>query len=197
MLVEIRIYRRHDADIMMLRNSGINITALMKEVLENYAEGKKVRYEITTSQPCDLTNHSMLRYRLNIKNPEVIKVLKGIKQGYRNQFCKMLLRDSLASEPLGVFFENDDDAYDDENRLKLRAETGTINKFLKKNKKKKDVPEKAKETPKPAPKKERPVEVKKEAELSGNFEDLQMETAGNKDKSKELMSAFEDMMSEI
>lgn len=107
MLVEIRIYRRHDADLIMLKSYGVNISKMMRLALENYVEGERIKFRLPSAQSCDISKCSMLRYRLNIKNPKVIQMLKSVKRGYRNQFCKALLRDMMDSMALGVYFEDD------------------------------------------------------------------------------------------
>lgn len=106
MLVEIRIYRRHDADLIMLKSYGVNISKMMRLALENYVEGERIKFRLPSSQSCDISKCSMLRYRLNVKNPKVIQLLKQVKRGYRNQFCKALLRDMMDSMALGVYFED-------------------------------------------------------------------------------------------
>lgn len=105
MLVEIRIYRRHDADLMMLRSYGANISKLMRMALDNFADGRRIKIRLPDAHFHDMSGCTMLRYRLNIQNPKVVNLLKQIKKGYRNQFCKALLRDSLDCEPLGVYME--------------------------------------------------------------------------------------------
>lgn len=107
MLVEVRIYRRHDADLIMLKSYGVNISKMMRLALENYVAGQRIKFRLPDSHACDISNCSMLRYRLNIQNPEVIKLLKSIKHGYRNQFCKALLRDMLDCGSLGVYLGTD------------------------------------------------------------------------------------------
>ena len=118
MLVEIRIYRRHDADLIMLKSYGISIPKMMRLALENYVEGERIKFPLPDAHPCDISKCSMLRYRLNVTNPKIIKLLKSVKKGYRNQFCKTLLRDMMDTLALGVFLESDEDIAFEEKRLK-------------------------------------------------------------------------------
>ena len=134
MQVEIRIYRRHDADLMMLKSYSVNVPKMMKEVLNNYVEGKKIKYSLPGSQECPIDNLSMLRYRLTVTNLDVIALLKRLKHGYRNQFCKMLLRDALVDEPLGVYFSKPEDIRKEHARI-FQAEniqSAPIGKLYKK-----------------------------------------------------------------
>lgn len=208
MLVEIRIYRRHDADIMMLKSYGVNISKLMKAVLENYVIGKRVKYQLPGSQVCDISQCTMLRYRLNIKNPDVISLLKNIKKGYRNQFCKALVRDSLEAEPLGVFFEDKDYIDDESKRLQNASENTEINLDNKKTEKTKKDDSKTQKTR--AIKSEEPASTVKEKKVNQEeatddkhpFAGLEMEETESAKETKqkkdaELMSMFKDMMSEV
>lgn len=130
MYVEIRLYRRHDADLMMLKSYGVNIAKLMKICLDNYVEGKRIKFSLPGAQECPVKNTSMLRYHLNVTNPKAVALLKSLKGGYRNQFCKMLLRDSLDAEPLGVYFVRDIDIESEGKRLSSQVENlGVIGKL--------------------------------------------------------------------
>lgn len=133
MLVEVRIYRRHDADLIMLKSYGVNISKMMRLALENYVAGQRIKFRLPDSHACDISNCSMLRYRLNIQNPEVIKLLKSIKHGYRNQFCKALLRDMLDCGSLGVYLGTEETIEFENKRIRTEAmvaddELGLISK---------------------------------------------------------------------
>jgi hypothetical protein len=133
MLVEVRIYRRHDADLIMLKSYGVSISRMMRLALENYVAGQRIKLCLPDSHACDISDCSMLRYRLNIQNPEVIKLLKSIKHGYRNQFCKALLRDMLDCGSLGVYLGTDEAVEFENKRIKTESlvagdELGLISK---------------------------------------------------------------------
>lgn len=105
MLVEIRIYRRHDADLISLLGYQVNISKMMRLALENYVAGERIKFRLPQAKAFNLKDKTMFRYRLNIKNPKVIALLKSVKKGYRNQFCKALLRDMLDAVPLSVYLD--------------------------------------------------------------------------------------------
>ena len=118
MLIEIRIYRRHDADLMMLKAYGVNIPKFINEVLVNYVDGKRIKYRLPNAMPCSVADVSMLRCRVKVTDQRVITLIHNIKDGYRNQFCKMLLRDAMDSEALGVYLSKQIDITQEDTRIR-------------------------------------------------------------------------------
>lgn len=103
MYVELRMYKRHDADLIMLKGQGVSIHKLLLAALDNYVQGVRIKYRIPKPESMDPNHVQTIRYHVNVRNPEAEKLLKSIRRGYRNQFCKMLLRDALEAEPMAIF----------------------------------------------------------------------------------------------
>lgn len=101
--VELRMYKRHDADLIMLKGHGVSISKLLVRALDDYTEGKRVKYRLPPPIEAHVNRASTVRYHVKITNPDAEKLLKSIHRGYRNQFCKMLIRDALDAEPLAIF----------------------------------------------------------------------------------------------
>ena len=104
MIVELRYYKRFDLDLLSLMVSGINLNAYLPAVLQGYAKGEPVKLIIPFCKEIDSNGIQMLRAGIKITDPASISLLEGIKRGYRNAFCKMILRESLMFQALGVYF---------------------------------------------------------------------------------------------
>ena len=123
----LRFYKRYDLDLLALRIQGISLPRLGKIALEAYAHGKrpvivlpageqlnmdtlqntlqKQKRILTTGQKnevfsfkCEFTTH----------DPKAENVLKNVKNMYRNQFIKTLIRNMLAEQSLTPFFVSKD-----------------------------------------------------------------------------------------
>ena len=104
LIVELRYYKRFDLDLLSLMVSGINLNAYLPAVLQGYAKGEPVKLIIPFCKEIDSNGIQMLRAGIKITDPASISLLEGIKRGYRNAFCKMILRESLMFQALGVYF---------------------------------------------------------------------------------------------
>lgn len=117
----LRFYVRHDLDLIGLRVQGVAIGKLAKIALESYANGKRIHIcvdagrQISMDDITDLIKKenkhksslakvTSFKCEFTTRDPETIKLLKNIKNTYRNQFCKTILRNTLTEQSLIPFF---------------------------------------------------------------------------------------------
>ena len=118
----LRFYIRHDYDLIALRVKGISLKKLGKTALEAYANGKRVHVCIdqfenisddnvmnflkTGERQKPLKNQAITTFKCEFitKDPEAIRLLKAIKPKRRNQFIKILIRNTLTEQNLSSFF---------------------------------------------------------------------------------------------
>ena len=109
MIQDIRLYKRFDADLIALHENGYAVGALIKASLLAYASGKGLCLVLSETFSHDIRRDKSFRIRLDIKDKQAAALLRRVKRGYRNAFCKALLRNTLSSQNLGVFFDNEKD----------------------------------------------------------------------------------------
>lgn len=117
----LRFYVRHDLDLIGLRVQGISMHKLAKIALESYANGKRVHICVDAGKQIsmdDITDFiknknnkkgslakvTTFKCEFTTRDPETIKLLKSIKNTYRNQFCKTLIRNTLTEQSLIPYF---------------------------------------------------------------------------------------------
>lgn len=116
--INIRLYKAHDLDLIMLTSYGINISKLVKKALLNYVDGKNEKYYIPYSKYCAKQNKPRYRYSVSFENQKIADLMQHIKFRNRNSFCKALLRDMLLIEPLGIYFSQNAQIEFETNRIK-------------------------------------------------------------------------------
>lgn len=105
MVVEIRIYRRFDSDLIAMYHSGYDLAKMFEATVMAYAHGQALRYRLDPERiPVAFPETKTLHFRVMFTDDEATKVLKGIRFGFRNAFCKMLLREALVAIPLSQYF---------------------------------------------------------------------------------------------
>ena len=103
--MNLRYHERYDIDLISILSSGINITQYLPIVLRAYARGEECHL---LAQPCVLKiPPQTIRASVLIDDPESVELLKKVRPGYQNAFCKMLLRESLIGHSLSPFFEGE------------------------------------------------------------------------------------------
>ncbi len=109
MKVEIRLYKQHDADLIALAANGYQIASMMRDAICGYANGNPVHFYIDEPINADFNVLKTFRTRFNIPQNEekALYLLQGIKHGFRNAFCKVILRDALIQQDMTAFFSND------------------------------------------------------------------------------------------
>lgn len=113
MKINVRLYRMHDYDLMSLKyTKSICFSAMIKSILKSYAEGNMYNVEIpipTQKNVKELPYISQVQFKLDdVKDKIVINMLSQIKDGYRNNFIKNLVRQYLKAGCLVEYFENGD-----------------------------------------------------------------------------------------
>lgn len=104
MFVEMRYYKRFDSDLLALFETGINLNEYIPDILKSYAGGNEYHLYVPFCRNHDMNGQQLVHKRVIISDTSSVKLLKGIKHGYRNAFCKMLIREALVYQNLGVFF---------------------------------------------------------------------------------------------
>ena len=109
MKIEIRLYKQHDADLIALAANGYQISAMMRASIIGYANGSPVHFLLNKPLDADFNILKTFRTRFNIPVNEerALYLLQGIKRGYRNAFCKAILRNSLIQQDLAPFFSRE------------------------------------------------------------------------------------------
>lgn len=102
----IRFYKRFDADLLCLLQKGVPLTRYLTKVLAAFAKGEDCTLHAPFSKTMDLKNCKSTRRICIIRDEASIEVLQSVQEGYRCSFCKMLLRQALSRQQLGVFFKN-------------------------------------------------------------------------------------------
>lgn len=106
MNIQLRFYKRFDADLLSLYDAGIRVNTLIRDALDGLAHGTPRKFLVPQVVSHDLNDRQFIHTSINITDPETIKMLKAIKHGYRCSFCKMVLRDALVFQSLGVYFSD-------------------------------------------------------------------------------------------
>jgi hypothetical protein len=104
-----RLYRRFDADLIALNESGIPVNVLAEVLIEAYAKGKRIKIIPEGCVPFDVGNRKHIHLTVTVRGKEAEELVSHIKRGYRNQFSKSIIRDALETDPLWVYL--DDDSY--------------------------------------------------------------------------------------
>lgn len=108
MYLQLRLYKRFDADLISLQASGISIPSLARMSLKAYTTGEKLCVEIPDISPPRYEEIESLHFSVAISDRESRRILRAVAPGARNAFCKALIRASLSTIPLAVFFTGSD-----------------------------------------------------------------------------------------
>ena len=105
MIVEIRLSKRYDMDLIALADAGYRLSQLMKEAVRGYANGIPVHFYIDEVIPFDEKDKKGIHFHLQIPDSDerAVYLIKHIKRGYRNSFCKMCLRNALIGQNLSSY----------------------------------------------------------------------------------------------
>ena len=201
MQVEIRLYKRHDLDLIMLHRHGVPLLSIFKNALCAYADGKmyKAHYEPCT-EPIKPSAVQMIRIKPSIKEEKEKEVIKNVRAGYRCQFCKALIRSASQEEPLNLYFSNF--AYKEQMEKQFAKDGLLIDEEVKNKKKKEEKPKKEKVENEPVMTESKSVlkDKKEEKQFTTplfeetDFENITEEKEDEKERTKTLLSMFEDML---
>lgn len=106
MIVEIRLYKRFDTDLVSLFDSGFPIASMLRDAVIGYANGKPVHYFIDKPVTLDNNNSRTVHTRFAVTDGNTCYLLQHIKKGFRNTFCKDVLRNVLVQQNLSCFFDD-------------------------------------------------------------------------------------------
>ena len=103
--INMRLYRRFDADLIAL-NENIPVNLLAEILLDKYAKGEPIKIIPDGCEPFDVGKRKNIHLTVKTRSKEATNLILQIKYGYRNQFCKSLVRDALMTDPLWVYFND-------------------------------------------------------------------------------------------
>ncbi len=92
MIVQIRLYRRFDLDLIGLWRNGYPIGPMVARALEAYVYQQPIQFTIQSNELDVFPETREVHTALTIRDAEIIMMLKQIRPKYRNAFCKALLR---------------------------------------------------------------------------------------------------------
>lgn len=106
MIVEIRMYRLFDTDLVSLFDSGYPVALMMKSAIQGYANGTPVHYLVDVPTTIAKSDSRSIHTRLFIPDSDSksIMLMKGVRKGYRNSFCKMMMRNALINQNLSFYY---------------------------------------------------------------------------------------------
>lgn len=114
--VSIRLYRRHDIDLISLyKNPELNFKAAILMTLNSYAKGESLLFLPAESNIKIKEYKYMYQIFIKIdrsKYPDVINLLDNVKEGYRTIFIKSVLRGTLIGTNAGACLKNNDNSLD-------------------------------------------------------------------------------------
>lgn len=108
--VTLRLHRQHDMDLIALfRANDYKFAREMKQVLVAFANGEVYEPKVLEVEdfdpgyiPTSVTFHIALNPNKE-RESAAIRLLRGVKMGYRNSFLKALFRTSITVLPLMAF----------------------------------------------------------------------------------------------
>lgn len=108
MILKLRIYRRHDLDLMgLVANTSFDFAGTVKAVLRNYAKGKMPKVPLPTKNTFNKTvNYSVAQIHIKLDeraDADIIKFIRSLPDGSRNCFVKTLLRNVLEGPYIPAF----------------------------------------------------------------------------------------------
>lgn len=106
--IEVRIYRRYDIDLYSLCDAGFPVFTMIKEVIIAYAHSVPLHFLIDEYVPFEFNDKQKLALHSRIHIPdsdtETVHMMKSIKSGLRNSFCKTIFRNALLSQNMCGYF---------------------------------------------------------------------------------------------
>lgn len=108
MVVETRIYKQFDTDLLALCAAGYPVRNMMRDAIIAYASGTPLNYYLDEAIPFKFDDKKTAHIRFSIPdvNTNACNLLKSVQKGYRNSFCKAVLRNALIQINLPAFFSD-------------------------------------------------------------------------------------------
>lgn len=110
MNVDVYINKRFDTDLISLYCSGYSIALMMRDALIAYANGRQFNIFIAEQTLINLNEKKSFRVRIKIKNPDnnVTELMASIKDTYKSNFCKQLLRNAFLQQNLMCYMKKEE-----------------------------------------------------------------------------------------
>ena len=108
MFVDVRFYKRFDADLISLIDAGYPVAKMIKQALVAHVCKMPLRYDTSNAKTFDMNRPGNARVRVSITDDRVGHLLNNIKHGYRSSFCKCLLRNVLDQQNFTAYIASND-----------------------------------------------------------------------------------------
>ena len=109
-----------------MHNYGYDIIRMISLALSSYANNELVRFRLNGDERLFFPDKKMVHLRLLVEDPECINLLKQIQPGYRNSFCKMLLREALAHNSFASLLTRKDYIQLEKRRIRESSDENTV-----------------------------------------------------------------------
>lgn len=108
MILKLRIYRRHDLDLMgLVANTSFDFAGTVKTALRNYAKGKMQKIPLPKENTFNkAVNYSIAQIHIKLDektDADIIEFIRSLPDGSRNCFVKTLLRNLLEGPYIPAF----------------------------------------------------------------------------------------------
>ena len=132
MVVEIRVYRQYDLDLLAIADAGYSLSALICDEVTSYAHGDPLYYYIDELSDFTIKDRTNIRFRFKVPDDdyETTELLRSVIPRFRSNFCKMVLRNALGQQNLYCFFKGygriDELQEDDAAKRRLLTRPGAV-----------------------------------------------------------------------
>ncbi len=109
MILKLRVYRRHDIDLMaLLANTSFDFASAVKECLKEYVRGTSAVIKLPNEKNFSkAVNYSVVQIHIKLSesfDSDIIEFVNSLPKGTRNCFIKALLRNSLEAPYIDAFY---------------------------------------------------------------------------------------------
>lgn len=106
MVIEFRLYKKFDMDLIALYNMHYPVASMMREAVIAYANGRPLNYLVDEPTVFNADDCDAVHSRFNIPDSDTITcyMLSHIKFRCKNAFVKTVLRNALIQQNLTCFF---------------------------------------------------------------------------------------------
>lgn len=106
MVIEYRLYKKFDMDLIALYNMHYPIATMMRDAVMAYANGRPLHYYVDEPTVFNVDDCDAVHSRFVVPDSDVITcyMLKHLKFRCKNAFVKTVLRNALVQQNLTCFF---------------------------------------------------------------------------------------------
>ncbi|MDO4647449.1 MAG: hypothetical protein Q4B26_02275 [Eubacteriales bacterium] len=98
--IRIRIYRQFDGDLFSLLEMGFPVSKMLETCFHEKAKGNRIQYVIKEVGERTPIKNSYIEIKFSLLTEEAVHLKRQITRRNINQFCKLLLRNSITFIPL-------------------------------------------------------------------------------------------------